>query len=155
MSDPARYGVVEFDNNGLAIGIEEKPEKPKSSFAITGLYFYDEAVVDIAKSIKPSARGELEITDLNNIYVSRSTVTVKIMKRGFAWFDTGTFDSLLEAGNFIGSLQSRQGLFVSSPDEIAWNHGYISDEELLRNAESSGKSQYGTYLKGLTNTHLG
>lgn len=149
VKSPQQYGVVEFDAEGTAVGIEEKPQNPKSSFAVTGLYFYDQQVTDIAKGIKPSSRGELEITDINNVYMANSTVRVKIMKRGYAWFDTGTFDSLLEAGNFIGSLQNRQGLFVCSPDEIAWNHGYISDEQLLVNSSHCGKSQYGQYLQSL------
>ena len=149
VKNPQSYGVVTFDASLNVVDIEEKPENPASNYAVTGLYFYDESIVDIAKRVKPSKRGELEITDVNNLYLSESIVNVKIMKRGFAWFDTGTFDSMLEAGNFIASLQNRQGLFVCSPDEIAWNKKYIDGDQLAQNSKISGSSQYGGYLLDL------
>ena len=153
VKNPESYGVVTFDESQNVVDIEEKPENPSSNYAVTGLYFYDESIVDIAKRIKPSKRGELEITDVNNLYLANSVVNVKIMKRGFAWFDTGTFDSMLEAGNFIASLQNRQGLCVCSPDEIAWNKKYISNEQLVLNSTNSASSQYGGYLLDLVKDH--
>ena len=155
VNNPSAYGVVEFDSHWNAISIEEKPKLPKSNYAITGLYFYDHNVTEIAKSISPSPRGELEITDVNNLYISSSSVDVRIMKRGYAWFDTGTFDSLLEASNFIATLQKRQGQSICSPDEIALNNGYINSEQVLKNALVSGKSSYGIYLNELVGERHG
>ncbi len=147
--DPQRYGVVEFDAAQRAISIEEKPKQPKSNFAVTGLYFYDEQVCDVAASLKPSARGELEITDVNRYYLDRGQLDVEIMGRGFAWLDTGTHDSLLEAAGFIATLQKRQGLQVACPEEIAFHQGWISSEQLQRLADPLKKSGYGQYLLNL------
>jgi len=147
VTDPERYGVVAFDADGRATSIEEKPEKPKSQFAVTGLYFYDNAVVEIAKTIKPSARGELEITTVNETYLEAGTLNVKVMGRGMAWLDTGTHDSLLEAGSFVATIEKRQGLKIASPEEIAWRLKWIDDETLLRAADALGKSSYGQYLR--------
>ena len=147
--DPERYGVVEFDNGGLAKSLEEKPAHPKSSFAITGLYFYDENVVEYAKSIKPSWRGELEITDLNRRYMQEGSLNVETLGRGMAWLDTGTPDSLIEAGQFVATLEKRQGLKVSCPEEIAYRKGLISRELLQMHATRLEKSSYGVYLKKL------
>ena len=149
VSDPTAFGVVSFDSEGRAESIEEKPKEPKSRFAVTGLYFYDPEVVSIAKSLKPSARGELEITDLNRVYLARGRVEVQMMARGMAWLDTGTYDSLLEASHFIQTLEKRQGLKVGSPEEIAWRQGWIDDEQLRTLAEPLKKSGYGGYLTGL------
>lgn len=149
VSDPERYGVVEFDEVHRAISIEEKPHQPKSRYAVTGLYFYDEQVCNIAASIQPSARGELEITDVNRRYLEQGQLNVEIMGRGMAWLDTGTYDSLLEAGQFIATLEKRQGLKVSCPEEIAWRNGWISDTDLEQAAVALGKSGYGTYLASL------
>lgn len=144
--DPERFGVVEFDQNMNALSIEEKPSSPKSNFAVTGLYFYDNEVVDIAASLQPSARGELEITDVNKAYLEMGKLSVQVMSRGFAWLDTGTHDSLAEASNFISTVQKRQGLLVGCPEEIAYSKGWINDEQLLSLAASLSKSHYGEYL---------
>ncbi len=147
--DPERYGVVHFDAQGRALGIEEKPTQPKSHYAVTGLYFYDNSVLDIAASLQPSARGELEITDVNRIYLERSALQVELMGRGIAWLDTGTHESLMQAGNFIEAIESRQGLKVSCPEEIAWRAGYIDAAQLEKLARGLAKSGYGSYLLGL------
>ena len=149
VSDPERYGVVEFDAAGRAISIEEKPKAPKSRYAVTGLYFYDTQVCDIAANLKPSPRGELEITDLNRIYLDQGDLTVEIMGRGMAWLDTGTHASLLEAGQFIEVIEKRQGLKVACPEEVAWRQKWIDDAQLARLAEPLAKSQYGQYLRNL------
>ena len=151
VNDPERYGVVEFDASQRAISIEEKPIQPKSRYAVTGLYFYDNAVVDIARSIRPSARGELEITDVNRVYLECRRLNVEIMGRGYAWLDTGTHESLLEAGQFIATLERRQGLKVACPEEIAWRQGWIDDGRLEEHAHAFSKTGYGTYLRDLLN----
>lgn len=149
VADPRAYGVVEFDENFKALSIEEKPENPKSDYAIPGLYFYDSKVVEYARQIKPSPRGELEITDLNRVYLEQGKLKVEVLPRGTAWLDTGTFDSLADATNFIRTVQSRQGLSVGCPEEIAWRHGWLSDEQLRDIATPLVKSGYGSYLLGL------
>lgn len=146
VDDPERFGVVEFDKSGKVLSIEEKPENPRSNYAVTGLYFYDGNVSDYAKSLKPSARGELEITDLNKVYLEKQKLDVKLMGRGYAWLDTGTIDSLLDASNYVGIIQRRQGIAVSAPEEIAFNNGLITTEQLLDSAKKYGKSPYGQYL---------
>jgi len=146
VKDPKAYGVVEFDKEGKAVSIEEKPAIPKSHYAVPGLYFYDHMVIDIAKNIKPSARGEIEITAVNNAYLERGTLTVETLDRGMAWLDTGTYDSLLEAANFIETVQKRQGMYVSCIEEIAYNNGWISKENLLQLAKEY-KTEYGEYLR--------
>jgi glucose-1-phosphate thymidylyltransferase len=149
VATPQAFGVVGFDSTGRATSIEEKPSAPKSNYAVTGLYFYDSDVVEIAKSMKPSARGELEITDVNRVYLERGSLNVRRMARGMAWLDTGTHDSLLEAAHFIQTLEKRQGLKVGCPEEIAWRLKWIDDGELARLAEPLAKSGYGSYLLGL------
>lgn len=149
VADSRAYGVVEFDEDFNALSIEEKPENPKSDYAIPGLYFYDSKVVEYARQIKPSPRGELEITDLNRVYLEQGKLKVEVLPRGTAWLDTGTFDSLADATNFIRTVQSRQGLSVGCPEEIAWRHGWLSDEQLREIATPLTKSGYGSYLLGL------
>lgn len=144
--DPERYGVVEFNKKGKVISLEEKPDKPKSTYAVTGLYFYDNSVVDIAKSILPSARGELEITSVNQVYLSNSALEVQSFGRGMAWLDTGTYESLLEASQFVHTLQKRQGMMIGALEEIAWNNRWISDAHLEEQADKFKKSEYGKYL---------
>ncbi len=149
VSDPERYGVVEFNNEMKALSIEEKPEQPKSNWAVTGLYFYDKDVVDIAANLKPSARGELEITDVNRVYLERGKLSVQKLGRGFAWLDTGTPDSLLDASEFVATLERRQGFKISCPEEIAYRLGFIDAQQLTRLASSYSKSSYGQYLLGI------
>ena len=149
VADPERYGVVEFDTAGKAISIAEKPVKPKSHYAVTGLYFYDPQVVHIAANVKPSPRGELEITDVNQAYLERGQLNVERMGRGFTWLDTGTPDSLLEAANFVRSLEKRQGVRICCPEEVAYNMGFISADQLIRLSEELGKSAYGQYLRNM------
>jgi glucose-1-phosphate thymidylyltransferase len=151
VTDPERYGVVEFNKDYKALSIEEKPVKPRSSYAVTGLYFYDNQVCDIASSIKPSARGELEITDVNRAYLEKNKLSVEIMGRGFAWLDTGTHDSLLDAAGFIATLQKRQGLMVACPEEIAYRQSWISAEDVQRVADQLSKNSYGQYLRKILN----
>ncbi|WP_270221659.1 glucose-1-phosphate thymidylyltransferase RfbA [Kosakonia cowanii] len=151
VTDAERYGVVEFDKTGTAISLEEKPLKPKSNYAVTGLYFYDNSVVEMAKSLKPSERGELEITDINRLYMDQGRLSVAIMGRGYAWLDTGTHQSLIEASNFIATIEERQGLKVSCPEEIAYRKGFISREQLQKLSEPLLKNNYGKYLQKIIN----
>ena len=146
VNDPERFGIVEFDEAGHVISVEEKPKQPKSNYAITGLYFYDKRVVDLAKQVKPSARGELEITDLNRMYLENGTLNVQLLGRGYAWLDTGTMDTLVEAAEFVQVIEQRQGIMISAPEEIAYRHGWITREELLKSADTYGKSPYGEHL---------
>jgi len=152
VNDPERFGVVEFDENGKAISIEEKPKNPKSNFAVTGLYFYDNDVVEIAKKVKPSHRGELEITDINNAYLQRKDLHVSLLGRGFAWLDTGTHDSLMEAGHFVQTIETRQGLKVACLEEIAYHQGWLSAADLDKQATALNKTGYGQYLARLLNS---
>ena len=149
VTDPQRYGVVEFDSNANVLSLEEKPERPKSNYAVTGLYFYDNTVIEKAKHLKPSKRGELEITDLNRLYLNENRLKVKIMGRGIAWLDTGTHESMLQASNFVATLEQRQGLKASCIEEIAYKKGFIDKKQLLVLAEKLGKSQYGNYLNNI------
>ena len=149
VNDPERYGVVQFDDDGRALDIEEKPAKPQSSYAVTGLYFYDERVVDIAKNLKPSARGELEVTDINRLYLDDGSLHVEVLGRGAAWLDTGTHDSLIEAAQFVQIIEHRQGLKICCPEEIAHKNGYIDDKQVAVLADNLGKSGYGDYLRAM------
>ncbi len=154
VKDPERFGIVEFDKNQKVLSIEEKPQHPKSQYCITGLYFYDHRVVDFAKQVKPSIRGELEITDLNQLYLDQNNLKVQILGRGFAWLDTGTMDSLMEASLFVQTVQKRQGVIISAPEELAYHEGWISKEQLLESAEKYGKSSYGEHLRKVADNKL-
>jgi glucose-1-phosphate thymidylyltransferase len=149
VTDPERYGVASFDETGKVLTLEEKPKQPKSSYAVTGLYYYDDQVVDIARELKPSARGELEITDLNRVYLERGDLGVEILGRGFAWLDTGTHDSLLDAAQFVATIEKRQGWKIACPEEVAWRNGWIDDDALLALAKPLSTSGYGVYLREL------
>ncbi len=149
VADPTSYGVVEFDGSGKAISLEEKPTKPRSNFAVPGLYFYDNDVVEIARNLKPSARGEYEITDVNRHYLTEGRLRVEVLPRGTAWLDTGTFDSLIDAAQFVQTVEHRQGLSIGSPEEVSWRRGFLSDDDLRVRAEGLAKSAYGAYLRRL------
>lgn len=149
VDDPTRFGIVEFDKDFKVLSVEEKPQKPKSNYCITGLYFYDNRVIDFAKKVKPSPRGELEITSINDMYLKDGSLNVKILTRGYAWLDTGTMDSLLEASEFVRTLEKRQGIKISAPEEIAFRKGWITKEELVESANSYGKSPYGQHLRNV------
>lgn len=153
VKNPKEFGVVEFDENGKVISLEEKPEKPKSNFAIPGLYFYDNTVIEKAKAVKPSHRGELEVTSINEMYLNEGTLNVLSLGRGMAWLDTGTFDGLLEASNFVKTIQTRQGIMIACLEEIAYNKGWIDDRQLLKLSKSLGKTSYGEYLLSLLKNH--
>jgi glucose-1-phosphate thymidylyltransferase len=146
VANPSAYGVVEFSSDGVALSVEEKPATPKSQYAVTGLYFYDNDVVEIARGLRPSARGEYEITDINQTYLNQGRLTVEVLARGTAWLDTGTFDSLLDAADYVRTLERRQGLKVSVPEEVAWRMGFIDDDQLAQRAHALLKSGYGSYL---------
>ena len=154
VSDPERFGIVEFDENGKVISVEEKPAQPKSNYAITGLYFYDKRVVEMAKKVRPSARGELEITTLNELYLKEGDLDVQLLGRGFAWLDTGTMDSLVDAADFVRMVEKRQGIKISAPEEIAYKYGWISKKKLLESAERYGKSPYGQHLKQVADNKI-
>ena len=154
VQDPERFGVVEFDKDGRVLSVEEKPQHPKSNYAITGLYFYNKKVVEMAKQVKPSARGELEITTLNEMYLNEGNLDVQLLGRGFAWLDTGTMDSLVEAADFVQMVEKRQGIKISAPEEIGYKYGWISREKLLESAERYGKSPYGQHLKNVADDKL-
>ncbi|MBQ5754528.1 MAG: glucose-1-phosphate thymidylyltransferase, partial [Oscillospiraceae bacterium] len=154
VSDPERFGIVEFDESGKVISVEEKPAQPKSNYAITGLYFYDKRVVEMAKQVKPSARGELEITTLNDLYLQQGDLDVQLLGRGFAWLDTGTMDSLVDAADFVRMIEKRQGIKISAPEEIGYKYGWISKEKLLESAERYGKSPYGQHLKQVADNKI-
>lgn len=154
VTDPERFGIVEFDENGKVISVEEKPAQPKSNYAITGLYFYDKRVVELAKQVKPSARGELEITTLNELYLNDGSLDVKLLGRGFAWLDTGTMDSLVDAADFVRMVEKRQGVKISAPEEISYKNGWITREQLMQSAERYGKSPYGQHLKQVAESKL-
>ena len=149
MNDPQRFGVVEFDDQGRVISIEEKPKEPKSNYAVTGLYFYPKGVSEMAKQVRPSARGELEITTLNEMYLHEEKLDVQLLGRGFAWLDTGTMDSLVDAADFVRMVEKRQGIKISAPEEIAYKNGWITKEKLLESAQRYGKSPYGEHLKAV------
>ena len=154
VKDPERFGVVEFDQDLRVVSLEEKPDRPKSNFAVTGLYFYDNEVIDIARSIERSARGELEITSVNEVYRQRGTLKVQLLRRGFAWLDTGTFESLLEAAQFVQTIERRQGYKIACLEEIAWRKGWLNDDALLARAEGLRKNDYGDYLRSLVETRV-
>ena len=149
VNDPERFGIVEFDENGRVMSVEEKPKQPKSNYAITGLYFYDNRVVELAKQVKHSARGELEITDLNRMYLEAGDLNVQLLGRGYAWLDTGTMDTLVEAAEFVQVIEQRQGIMISAPEEIAYRHGWITGDQLLYSAKQYGKSPYGEHLRNV------